>query len=113
MANFFQQNQNVQKQYNAQTINFSHVKKAEDFTLVLQQLQTELNRAIEANLITGEPAIDAETSVKKAILQTKEDTPDKNKLVNHLQTAKTLVTNVESLAISFSKAISTVGTLFQ
>ncbi|MEJ6079065.1 hypothetical protein MT391_11085 [Vibrio sp. 1-Bac 57] len=112
MANFYQQNQHIQNQYNAEIINFSNVKDIEDFTSALQKLQTELNRAIEEKIIVGESAIDAEMSVKKAILQSKESIPDKNKLVNYLQTAKVLASNVEGLVTSLTNAISRVGNLF-
>ena len=112
MATFNQKNQNVQNQYNAETINFSKVQAHDDFFQRLERLQAELERAIEEKVITGESAIDVETHVKKALLQKHVSTPDKKTLIKHLTSAKELVTNVEGLATAFAGAIATIGELF-
>ena len=112
MAIFNQNNQSVQTQYNAEIINFGQVKTQDDFFQELKRLQAELEKVIEAKMITGENAIDAETHVKKAILQSEEDTPDKKTLIEHLTSAKELVTSVEGLVTIFASAIATIGALF-
>lgn len=112
MATFNQQGQTVQYQYNADTINFGQAQTPDDFFRELKHLQAELKRAIEAKAITGENAIDAETHVKKAILQAEEAAPDKKTLLEHLTSAKEIVSNVSGLVAAFTSAIATIGALF-
>lgn len=112
MATFNQQGQVVKYQYNADTINFDYVKTPEDFFSLLEKLKSDLEKAIEAKAITGENAIDAETSVKKALLQAKQPIPNKESLIKHLTSAKALVTSVDGLTTAFTRAITTIGALF-
>ena len=105
MATFNQQGQTVTNQYNAENINFGQVQTQDDFFLELKHLQAELEKTIEAKEITGEEALDAETYVKKAILQAEAETPDKKTLIDHLTSAKDLVSSVEGLATVFASAI--------
>ncbi len=112
MATFHQEGQTVQNQYNAETINFGGVKSAEDFTLKLQELQTELEKAIDAKAITRDDSIDAEYLVKKAIAQVESPAPDKSTLIEHLTKAKELVTGVDGLVTACAGAITLIGTLF-
>ena len=112
MATFNQQGQTVTYQYNAETIHFGQAQTQEDFFQELKQLQAELEKAIEAKALTGENAIDAQTHVKKAILQAEAETPDKKTLIEHLTSAKELVTSVEGLTTVFASAISVIGALF-
>jgi hypothetical protein len=51
----FQQNQTVQYQYNADTINLSNVSTRADLTRELRNISSELNRAYSLNL---DPAVD-------------------------------------------------------
>lgn len=112
MANFDQRNQTVQTQYNAETINFGQAQTQDDFFQSLKQVQAELEKAIAAKAIIGENAIDAETHIKKALLQADETTPNKKTLIEHLKSAKELVTNVGGLASALTGAITAIGTLF-
>jgi len=112
MATFNQQNQTVQTQYNAETINFNQAQTSDEFFTKLEQLQSELDKAIQAQAITGENAIDAQMHIKKAILQAKESTPNKKTLIEHLTSAKDLVTNVGGLVTAITGAIATIGALF-
>ena len=112
MATFNQHNQSVKNQFNAETINFGQAQTHDDFFKALKRLQAELERAIEEKVVTGENAIDAETHVNKAMLQSKETTPDKKTLIEHLVSAKELVTNVDGLVAAFTSAIATIGALF-
>ena len=112
MATFNQQGQTVQYQYNADAINFGSVKTNDDFLRELKNLQSELDKAIECKAIEGEAAIDAESHVKKAILNAESSAPNKKSLIEHLETAKNLVTNVDGLVVAIGTAIATIGTLF-
>ncbi len=112
MATFNQQGQTVQNQYNAETINFGGVNSSDDFVLKLQELQTELTKAIDTKAIAGDDSIDAEYQVKKAIAHAESSAPDKNTLIEHLTTAKDLVTGVDGLVTACAGAITLVGTLF-
>ena len=112
MATFNQQGQTVTNQYNAENINFGQVQTKDDFFQELKQLQAELEKAIEAKSLTGGKAIDAQTHVKKAILQAEKEVPDKKTLIEHLTSAKELVTSIEGLATVFASAISVIGALF-
>ena len=87
-------------------------KTQDEFFQTLKQVQAELEKAIAAKAITGEKAIDAETHIKKALLQADEATPNKKTLVEHLKSAKELVTNVGGLASALTGAITAIGALF-
>jgi hypothetical protein len=113
MANFDQSNQTVQgDQYNAETINFTQAHSQDEFFQLLKQVQTELEKATAAKAVTRESAIDAETHIKKALLQAGEPTPNKKTLMSHLTSAKELVANVGGLASALSGAIAAIGALF-
>lgn len=112
MATFNQQNQTVQNQYNAETINFSQIQTSADFSQALKQLQAELEKAIKAEAVTGTNAIDAGKHIKKAQLNAAESIPDKKTLLEHLTSAKALVTNVKGLVTAISAAIVAIGKLF-
>lgn len=112
MATFNQQGQTVKYQYNAHTINFGSVKSNDDFLRELKNLQVELSRASEGRAIEGESAIDAESYVKKAILNAESSSPSKKSLTEYLESAKALVTNVDGLVVAIGSAIATVGALF-
>jgi len=112
MATFNMQGQTVSTQYNAETINFNQAESSDDFFRGLKQLQAELEKAVEAKVITGENALDAQNLVSKAMLQGDEQVPSKNTLIEYLTSAKNLVSNVEGLATAFAGAIATVSALF-
>lgn len=112
MANFDQRNQTVQTQYNAETINFGQAHTQDDFFQSLKQVQVELEKAIAAKAITGNSAIDADTHIKKALLQAREATPNKKTLIEHLTSAKDMVINVGGLASALTGAIAAIGALF-
>ena len=112
MAMFNQQGQTVQNQYNAETINFGEGRTPDDVRLKLKSLQAELNKAIDAKAIHDKNAKAAEAQVKKAILQAENTTPDKKSLIEHLKTAKDLVSSVDGLVAAFTSAIAVIGSLF-
>jgi len=111
MATFNQQGQTVQYQYNAETINFGEVRTTNDFVVQLNNLQAELDKAIAAKAMPKENAMNAENEVKKAIIQAEKPIPDKKSIVEHLTTAKELVSNVGGLAAAVTSAITAIGAL--
>lgn len=112
MATFNQQGQTVHNQFNADNINFGNARSKEEFIACLKQLQKELNNAADKKIIDGEIAIDAESHITKAILQTKSPQPDKPKLIESLNKAKDLVTSATGLATAIQTAIVIAGTIF-
>lgn len=112
MAEFNQQGQTVNYQYNAETINFGAVENAQDFSRELDNLQVEIGKAIDEKALEGEKAIDVEMHIKKAILQSKKTEPDKKILVENLTSAKDLVSGISGLAGAISSAISVAAGLF-
>ncbi len=96
---FDQHGQNVNYQYNAAgNINFGMVQNQIDLVDQLEALKTEIRKAGEANAIDGELVIDADYQVTKAITQAKKPEPDKKTLVDHLNTAKTLMESATTAA---------------
>ncbi len=112
MATFNQQGQTVQYQYNAETINFGQATNPGTFLRELKALQAEIDKAIQGKALEGEQALDAEYLLKKAVGQAEKTDPDKKSLIEHLSSAKELVSNVGGLAAAIGGAITAVGALF-
>ena len=112
MATFHQEGKTVQYQYNAETINFGEARTPDEFLQQLIKLQVELDRAIEAKAIPDENVVDAKARINEAVLQVEKPTPNKKTLVEHLMSAKELVSNVAGLAGAITTAIAAVGALF-
>jgi len=112
MAKFDQRGQTVQYQYNADTINIGAVQTPEECLLMVQALQTEVLKAIEAKAIQGDEAIDLEFYFKKAVLSAEQPQVKKQSLIQHLNNAKELVGGVNGLAIAIGEAVITIGVLF-
>lgn len=112
MAKFTQHIQNLQYQFNADTINFGAVKTPEDCLPMIQALQAEAQKAIEAKAVQGEEAVDLKACLEKAVLKAEEPEPDKQSLLDYLTKAKELVGGVSGLAAAIGTAITTIGALF-
>ena len=112
MATFNQQGQTVETQYNAENIHFGEANNIDDFIRQLKQLQTEFSKAIETKHITDEKTIDADAFLKKAIQQAEIPQPDKKTIIEHLNSAKDLVTNANGLVLALSAAVTTAAALF-
>ena len=112
MATFHQEGQTVQYQYNAETINFGEARTPAEFLLQLKSLQVELDRAIEAKAIPDENVVDAKARINEAVLQAEKPTLDKKTLVEHLSSAKELVSKVAGLAGAIKTAIVAVDAFF-
>ncbi len=112
MATFNQQGQKVENQYNAETINFGQANTPDTYLKELKALQAELDKAIKGKALEGEQALDAENHLKKAVAQAEKSEPDTKSLIEHLSSAKELVSNVGGLAAALAGAITAVGVLF-
>jgi hypothetical protein len=95
MAVFDQRDQHVMYQYNAAgNINFGAVQNRVDLVDELEKLQTELTAARRAGIFSEEIATDATFQLTKAVQQAQQPAPDKKTLLNHLNSAKTLIEGV-------------------
>ena len=87
-----QRHQQVNYHYNAAgNINFGAVQNRIDLVGQLEALKTEIRKAGDANAVDGEIVDDAEYHLTKAITQARKPAPDTQTLVDHLNTAKTML----------------------
>jgi hypothetical protein len=117
MTQFDQRRQRVSgNQYNVgRDINFGAVQTPVDLIAELEKLKGELVRARASGLLNEEAATDAEYQVTKAVQQAKKPEPDKKTILDHLNTAKSLIegfTAVSGLVTSIFGAIEVVQKLF-
>ena len=95
MPVFDQRGQQVSYQYNAAgDINLGAVQNKIDLIGQLEQLQAELDKAIQANVFDEETATDAGYRLKKAVQQAKKPEPDQKSILDHLTEAKALIEGV-------------------
>lgn len=112
MATFNQQGQVVQTQYNAETINFGDVTTKEDFLRALQQMQTEIQKAADSNLLDEDAAVDATAALEKAAKKTAIDTVDATSVIEHITTAGKFVKGVDGLVTGCGNLATTFQGLF-
>lgn len=116
MTIFDQRGQHVTYQYNAAgDINFGAVQNKMEVIGQLENLQTELKRAIEAGVFDEEVATDAEYQLKKAVQQAKKHEPDKKGVLDRLKGVKTLIEGVTAtggLVSALVKAAEVVQKFF-
>jgi hypothetical protein len=116
MATFDQRGQKVNYQYNAAgDINFGTVQSKLEIVSELQKLQREIQRATEAGAVDADVAIDVESKIKKAILQTQKPESDKKTTLDYLNEAKALlegVTSAAGLVTALTQAAEVVKRLF-
>ena len=99
MAVFDQRGQHVMYQYNARgDINFGAVQNRMSLAVELQKLQAEMRQAIKSGVIEGEMATDAQYHLDKATHEAQKPAPDKKKLIDYLDTAKTTIAGIASVA---------------
>lgn len=79
-------------------INFGSVHSRKDVITQVQKLPEVVNKLFEAGIIDDEIAIEVEYRIKKAVQETRKDTPDKKTVVDYLDQAKELVTGITSAA---------------
>ena len=116
MTIFDQRGQHVTYQYNAAgDINFGAVQNKVEVIGQLENLQTELKRAIDAGVFDEDVATDAEYQLKKAVQQAKKPEPDKKTIGDYLNGAKTLIEGVTAtggLVSALVKAAEVVQKIF-
>jgi hypothetical protein len=116
VANFDMRGQRVSNQYNAgRDMNFGAVQTPADLITALELLNEQFVQEKEAGVLSEETATDAQYQVTKAAQQAKRSDPDKQKLMDHLTTAKTLiegVTAASGLVTALAAAIQIVQKLF-
>ena len=116
MTTFDQRGQHVKYQYNAAgDINFGAVQNKMEVIGQLENLRTELKRAIDAGVFAEDAATDAEYQLKKAVQQAKKPEPDKKSTLDYLKGARTLIKGVaatEGLVSALVKAVEAVDKFF-
>jgi hypothetical protein len=95
MSTFDQRGQQVQYQYNAAgNINFGAIQDRTGLVQEMEKLKDELLKAAGTQIIDAEVVTDSEYQLTKAIQQAKKPEPDKAKILEHLNGAKTLIESV-------------------
>jgi len=89
-------------------IRFGDARNQAAFAAELEKLLAELARAAQQGQIAPEAAVDAEGPLKKAVLEAKKAPPDKSKLLDYVDKAKTVLTD---LAAASTAAASLGGML--
>lgn len=115
MATFDQRKQKVKYQYNANgNINFRATQNDAEIVSELKKLQAELLKAIQLGGIEEETAVDAKYYMEKAVLQSQKDSPNKKKMLDSLETVKSLLgglLTLSGLATGISEAIQAIQSL--
>ena len=118
---FDQRGQQVQYQYNATGgINFSAVQKPQEIVLQLQKLVEEIAKAAESDQIDKADAVDARSSIEKAIIHAKKPQPEGGAILRNLEVACSIVEKAAATAASLiglvaglKEAVTVVTRLFQ
>ena len=112
MSTFDQRGQRVNYQYNAAgNINLGSVQNQMQLVEEMEKLKSELSKAAEAQVIDAEIFTDADYQLNKAIQQAKKPQPDKKSVMDHLNSAKSLlegVTAVNGIITALSQVIQLV-----
>ncbi len=116
MSTFDQRGQKVSgNQYNtAGDLNIAHQANKADIPSTLRSLTRELDKLVREGAIPRATAIDIEANLKKAILFSEEQKPNKTAVLSALEVAKKLTSSVSSAAgfvASVTKAIQSVNAL--
>ncbi len=109
MAKFNQRGQRVVNQTNAEivnqvnakyvgAVNFDIVQNKAEFIAELRKLLEEIDKASKIGAITKNIAVDVEFHVKKAAVEVEELQPKKQSILDHIESAKTLLEGVTSAA---------------
>jgi hypothetical protein len=116
MAHFDMRGQRVTNQYNAgRDINFGAVQTPIDFIAELEKLKGQFAQAKEAGIISEETTTDAQYQITKAIQQARKPDAEKKKIMDHLNSAKTLISGVTAasgLVTALVGAVEVVQRLF-
>lgn len=117
MTIFDQRNQKVTYQYNAYygNINFGAVENTVGLVEELRKLQEELQEATKKEAVIGEPAVDAQYNLDKAVIEAEKLQPDKKKLIHYLTTAKSAIEGIAAvgnLVVALTKAVELVSKFY-
>lgn len=116
MAIFDQHGQHVNYQYNAAgDINLGSVQNQVQLVEELGKLKSELSKAAEAQMIDAEVFTDADYQMTKAIQQAKKPEPNKKNVMDHLNSAKSVlegVTAASGIVTGLNKVVQLVVSLF-
>lgn len=116
MATFDQRHQKVNYQYNAAgNINLGSVSDRLELTAQLSNIQDELLKAAQQGVVDEDIAVEADSKIKKAVLQTKKPEPDKKTILDSLREAQEIIGGVAAAAGLFkalAEAIEVVQRLF-
>jgi MFS superfamily sulfate permease-like transporter len=116
MSAFDQRGQKVNYQYNAaRDINLSAVENRADVISELEKLKAEVTKARDAQVIDAEVATDVDYQITKAVQQASKSEPNKNTILQHVNTAKNLITGVAEaggIVTALMKLAELVQTLF-
>lgn len=116
MPVFDQRGQHVTYQYNAAgDINLAGVQNRADLTQQLERLYAELKRAAEAGTLDDTLATEAKYHLHKATVESKQASPDKKSLMDHLGSAGEVIKTVAGLGGLFNaivKAAEMAGKYF-
>ena len=97
MATFDQRNQTVTYQYNGEMINFNGVVNKAEFAQQIDNVFSELSRAVSLNAIDAASANGALEAINTASANAKSPSPEKGKIIGYLQKAGELVKGAAAL----------------
>src|SRR5437762_13756993 len=107
MATFDQRGQRVTYQYNAAgNINIGGVQDRADLAGELEKLRAEVSKAREGSALDEDTATDAEYQMSKAVQQARKPEPDKKSLLDHINTAKSLIEGAAAAAPAAASLVS-------
>lgn len=110
---FDQKGQNVTYQFNAAgNINFGDVQNKKELVDELRKLLVEVIKATQAGITKEEISVDVESHIRKAEIELRKPEPQKEKVVGHINGAKSLlegVTAAAELVSALVKAATLVG----
>ncbi|GHO68205.1 hypothetical protein KSC_070970 [Ktedonobacter sp. SOSP1-52] len=115
MSIFDQRGQHVHTQYNAQHMNFGTVQNMVDFTTELIKLREEIGRVKKEGLLDRKQANAVDYHITEVVEEAEETQPDKKTMLDHLNTAKSLISGVTAasgLVTALVGAIEAVQKLF-
>lgn len=116
MTIFDQKGQTVYHQENyAISLNFRDVQTRAGALSELEKLQLEINKATQANLFDESTATDIDYKIKKALQEARGQNPEKKKIMDYLNDAKSIMGGISSAASivpTIAEAIEAIKRIF-
>jgi hypothetical protein len=114
MAVFDQRHQEVHYQYNAAgNINLAGIQNKVDVAHQLELLRDEIEQAKSAQALDDQVATDVEYHLTKAAQQAHKTEPDKQRVLNYLSEARSLLSSVPPTAQAVSGLVNAVAQIAQ